>query len=133
MRSDASRNHEAILTARVLGADEGSDPVQVVADLCVELAGLGDRYRFLEQHPPAPARRDRDHALRDGTPLLDYLEAAQGRGLIRQDLAADWLFDVLIALITHAAGNKRNNPAKRSTMLRATVRSVLASPPGPLA
>ncbi len=115
-------------TARTLSAEQGSDPVHVVADLCVELAGLGDRYRFLEQHVAAPPRKDRDQALSQGAPLLDYLEAGQRRGLIRADLDAAWLFDVLVALITHAAGNTRNAPVARSAMLRATVCSVLASP-----
>jgi hypothetical protein len=61
-----------------------------------------------------------------------YVRKVRGfaRGLIRQDLDATWLFDVLVALITHTVGHTRNDPAQRSAMLHATVSSVLKSPPG---
>jgi hypothetical protein len=39
-----------------------------------------------------------------------HLEAGQRRDLVRADLDAAWLFDVLVALITQAAGNTRNAP-----------------------
>jgi AcrR family transcriptional regulator len=181
MRSDATRNHEAILTsaiavfagspqasmrdvadasgtgrttlyrhfpdrqalidaiyARVLAeADEitarnlddagRADPVHVVADLCVELAGLGDRYRFLEQHVPGRSTREAEQALQRGSPLLGYLEAEQRRGRIRADLDSGWLFEVLIALITQATTNTRDSSV-RGALLRATVCSILPPP-----
>jgi TetR/AcrR family transcriptional repressor of mexCD-oprJ operon len=186
MRSDASRNHEAILTsaiavlarspqasmrdiaatsgtgrttlyrhfpdrqalidalyARVLAeadeitaripsadgsADGSADPVRVVADLCVELAGLGDRYRFLEQHVPGRSTREAEQALERGTPLTDYIDAAQRRGRIRDDLDSGWLFEVLVALITQVATRTRTDLAARGALLRATVCSILAPP-----
>jgi hypothetical protein len=78
-----------------------------------------------------PGGRTETQALRHGEPPFDYLRVAQQSGLIREDLDAAWLFDVLVALITHAAGNTRNDPGARTATLRATVCSVLASPPGP--
>jgi AcrR family transcriptional regulator len=116
------------ITARVLSADATADPAEVVADLCVELAGLGDRYRFLEQHLPGRPTKEAEQALQRGTPLVVYIEAAQRRGRIRADLDAGWLFEALVALITQAATYVRQGPATRSAMLRTTVISILTPP-----
>jgi AcrR family transcriptional regulator len=117
------------ITAQALRARSDPDPVATLADLCAELAGLGDRYRFLEQHLSAASAKDPGEAHRRGGPLLDYLRAGQRQGRIRHDLDAVWLFDVLVALITHAAGQTRADRASRDTMLRSTVRSIVAPPP----
>jgi AcrR family transcriptional regulator len=116
------------ITARIPSANNSADPVQVVADLCVELAALGDRYRFLEQHVPGRSTREAEQALERGTPLTDYIEAAQRRGRIRDDLDSGWLFEVLVALITQVATHTRTDLAARSALLRATVCSILAPP-----
>jgi AcrR family transcriptional regulator len=113
------------ITARTLASGRDADPVEVIADLCDELAGLGDRYRFLEHHLPSTASQGADN-LERGAPLLDYLTAAQQRGGVRSDLEAEWLFEVLVALITQAAGHTRTEPSARSAMLRTTVRSIVA-------
>lgn len=181
MRSDASRNHEAILTSaievladapqasmreiadasgtgrttlyrhfpdrqalvaaiyeRVLNeADEmttahldaggDADPVQVLGDLATALAGLGDRYRFLEQHAATVAAKNPDYTRRGSERLRRYLRAAQRKGRIRKDLSVDWLFYVMVALVTAAAQQRvgKKGGAARDEMLRATVRSVL--------
>jgi AcrR family transcriptional regulator len=99
------------------GADE--DPVATLASLCLALAGLGDEYRFLEHFPKAgPPERPSDE------PLRAFLRAGQRAGRIRDDLQADWLFDVLVALITAAAAPRRSRDG-----LRATVVSVLSPTP----
>jgi AcrR family transcriptional regulator len=116
------------ITAQALGARGDPDPVAILADLCVELAGLGDRYRFLEQHLSAASAKGPGEARRRGGPLLDYLRTGQRQGRIRHDLDAVWLFDVLVALITHAAGQTRADQASRDSMLRSTVRSIVAPP-----
>jgi AcrR family transcriptional regulator len=178
MRSDASRNHEAILTSaigvlalvpqasmqqiaeasgtgrttlyrhfpdrasliaaiheRVLreaeriteerlheGSETGEQPIEVLADLAVRLAALGDRYRFLEQHPGGTEPGQiREH----GGRLHDYLIGQAGRGAIRSDLEPEWLFQIYVALVTSAASRPLAEIEGRDTMLRATVRSLL--------
>jgi AcrR family transcriptional regulator len=116
------------ITARILSADESADPVQVVADLCVELAAQGDRYRFLEQHLPGRPSRHAEQTRQRGAPLLAYLKAAQRHGRIRADLDSGWLFEVLVALITQAAIHTRTDLAARGALLRTTVSSILAPP-----
>jgi AcrR family transcriptional regulator len=113
------------ITARALSADDGTEPVQVVAALAVALAGLGDRYRFLEAHLPRPPSTEAEQALERGAPLLDYIEAAQRHGGIRNDLDAGWLFETFVALITQAATHARHHSVARSKMLRATIVSIL--------
>jgi AcrR family transcriptional regulator len=117
------------ITARMLSVDDDADPVEVVADLAVELAGLGDRYRFLEQHLPRRPSQETERVLELGTPLIDYIAAAQRSGRIRGDLDTSWLFEAVVALITQAATHPRSDLAPRRTMLHLTVRSILARPP----
>jgi AcrR family transcriptional regulator len=117
------------ITVRVLSVEDTADPVEVVADLAVELAGLGDRYRFLEQHLPGRPTKEAEQALERGTPLIDYIEAARRSGRIRDDLDTSWLFEAVVSLITQAATHPRSDLAPRRTMLHATVRSILAPPP----
>ena len=97
------------LTARALTAPGDSDPVEVVSDLGVELAGLGDRYRFLAQLPRDQRFADRDAARRRRAPLLRYVRAAQGRGRVRSD----------------------SGPPVPRDNLRLTIRSLLDVPPAP--
>ena len=116
------------MTAAHLDGGRDADPVEVLGDLAVALAGLGDRYRFLEQHDAAVTAKDPDYVRRRGGRLRDYLRAAQRKRRIRADLTVDWLFAVLVALVTEAAGNRfsARDGASRDEMLRATVHSLLA-------
>lgn len=114
------------ITARQLTSQPGSDPVEVLADLAVELAGLGDRYRFLEQHVDPTAKDLNRH--RRGSPLHEYLLDGQRAGTIREDLSADWLFEVIVGLVTQAAGHRLSDHPDRDAMLSATVRSLLTRP-----
>jgi len=117
-------------TARFLDAATGDeDPVALIAELAAELAGLGDRYRFLEQHYPANPSMNPEHETEGGVRLLDYLTAAQRAGRIRPDQAADWLFAALVAVITRAAGYRFGDADARAEMVAATVTSLIAPPP----
>jgi AcrR family transcriptional regulator len=180
LRSDASRNHEAILTAaiavladapdasmaevarasgtgrttlyrhfpdraalvraiyeRVLDeadtmtarrvaaaeADEDDDPVRVVAELCASLAGLGDRYRFLERHD---AQLRSHHPAADrGTALREYLLRARASGRVRADVDADWQFAAIAALVAAGSGHVFPSAARRSAELAATITVLL--------
>ncbi len=124
--------HEAEqMTAAHLDAGGDGDPVQVLSDLVAALAGLGERYRFLEQHDAAVTAKDPDYVRRRGERLRAYLRAAQRKRRIRKDLSVDWLFDVLVALVTTATENRAaaGDGDARDAMLRATVRSVLEPRP----
>jgi AcrR family transcriptional regulator len=117
-----------VLTARAL-ADADDDPVEVIVDLSVELADLGDRYRFLEQDLFAGGHLgDSDLRRRRRIPLRRFLAAAQQDGRIRADLDVDWLLDVFAALVTQAASRAEHGIAVPRVALRATVRSIFAVP-----
>ncbi len=124
---DRVLNEADEMTAAHLDAGAPADPVLVLGDLAVALAGLGDRHRFLEQYDAAVTEGDPDHVRRRGGRLRDYLRAAQRKGQIRKDLTVDWMFAVLVALVTEAAGHRfgHSDGPTRDAMLRATVRSVL--------
>jgi AcrR family transcriptional regulator len=119
------------ITAAHLDAGARADPVQVLGDLAVALAGLGDRHRFLEQYDAAVTAKDPDYVRRRGGRLRDYLRAAQRKGQIRKDLTVDWMFAVVVALVTEAAGHHFGDRggSTRDAMLRATIRSLLAPLP----
>jgi hypothetical protein len=89
------------------------------------LAGLGDRYRFLEQYLAVRPAKETAQALEQGAPLINYIEVAQRSGRIRDDLDSGWLFEAVVALITQAATHPRSDLAPRTSMLHATVRSIL--------
>jgi hypothetical protein len=76
---------------------------------------------------PQPTR-EAEQALERGTPLTDYIEAAQRSGRIRDDLGSGWLFEVLVALIIRVATHTRSDLPARGALLRATVCSILAPP-----
>src|SRR5664279_5591341 len=59
-----------VLNARALTDAGDRDPVEVMSDLSVELAGLGDRYRFLAQLPHDDRAADRAAGARRRAPLL---------------------------------------------------------------
>ena len=124
-------NEAAELAAVHLGAGRDADPVQMLCDLVPALAGLGDRYRFLEQHDASATARDPENVRWRCGPLRDYLRVAQRRRRIRGDLSVDWLFAVLVALVTAATENRApsDHADARDAMLRATVRSVLEPRP----
>jgi AcrR family transcriptional regulator len=113
------------LTAETL-RDAPDDPIETAQNLCVALAGLGDRYRFLGQHDAATVRSDLEERRHRGEPLYAFLSAAQRSGDVSRELSVDWLFSVLIALIMEATGPAFQDAERRNEMLRATVRRVLA-------
>ena len=119
------------LTALRLGAvAPDDDPVALVAELAVALAGLGDRYRFLEHHDAElRATKDPDDLRRRGEPLYGYLRRGRRAGAIRTDLAPEWQFAALVALISEASGHRFSGAAQRAQNLRATVAALLAPPP----
>ena len=120
-----------VLTARALTEPGDDQPVEVLSDLGVELAGLGDRYRFLAQLPRAERFADRDDVSRRRAPVLRYGRAAQSRGRVRSDLDADWLLDALTALVSQAAARSDSGPPMPCGYLRLTIRSLLDVPPAP--
>jgi AcrR family transcriptional regulator len=120
-----------VLTARALSEAGDHDPVEVMSDLSVELAGLGDRYRFLAQLPHHDRLADRPDATRRRAPLLRYLRAAQISGRVRSDLDAEWLLDALIALVTQAAASSHSGVPVTREHLRRTTRSLFDVPPAP--
>jgi hypothetical protein len=71
--------------------------------------------------------KDPDYVRRRGERLHDYLRAAQRKRRIRKDLSVDWLFAVVVALVTAATEQRGGDrgAAARDAMLRATLRSVL--------
>ena len=179
MRSDACRNHEAILVAAiaVLAADpqasmhdiaqasgigrttlyrhfpdrsaleaaiyhrvlseadsissgllrpETEDPIHDVQELCVALAGLGGRYRFLTQHNASVTATDPESLRHRGARLRAFLRSAQRADKICAEVSADWLLTVLVALMIEASGHAFRDAEQRNATLRATVRRLLA-------
>jgi AcrR family transcriptional regulator len=104
------------------------DPVEVIAALSAELAGLGDRYRFLEQHFRGAPSTDPEQMRESGVRLLEYVAAAQRDGRVRRDLDADWLLSAVVALVTRAAGHRFTGSSTRAEVVRATVESLLLPP-----
>ena len=115
-------------TRRALAGGGDRDPVEVVADLSVDLAGLGDSYRFLAQDLLRDPRRiDPAETARRRAPLRRYLEAAQQQGRVRTDLAADWLIDAFGSLVTLAAARPQQGLAIPREDLRRTIHSILTT------
>jgi AcrR family transcriptional regulator len=114
------------LTGQALVDGVGPDPVRVVADLSVELAELGDRYRFLRHDLMSDGPvADRNATARRRSPLRSYLTAAQHDGRVRADLDADWLLDVIVALVTEAASRPQQGLSVPRDELRRTVQTIL--------
>jgi AcrR family transcriptional regulator len=127
---DHVQDEAEAIAAHHLTENAGADPVEVVAGLCAELAGLGDRYRFLEHNLPAKAAATESGRSRESEELLRrYLAAGQRAGTIRDDLDVGWLIQSLIAVVTQAAGHRFGDADARTRMVRATVTSLLAPPP----
>jgi AcrR family transcriptional regulator len=120
---------DTLTRQRLESAGGIEDPVEVVAGLCVALAGLGDRYRFLESHDAQLRAKDPEDARRRGLPLRAYLQRGRSVGRVRADLDADWQFAALAAIITEASGHRFASVARRATDVRATVAALLAPPP----
>lgn len=116
---------EGIALAR-LGDAGDRDAVIVLAGLAAELAGLGDRYRFLERCAPAAAAGEGEVRSSEVEAALErYLTAAQRRGEVRRDLDARWLLEVFGAVITAASGERHATRRGRSAMVARTVESLL--------
>jgi AcrR family transcriptional regulator len=121
---------EGITLAR-LGDAGGRDAVAVIAELAAELAGLGDRYRFLERCAPAtPAGKGKGTSGSAGSSEVEaalerYLAAAQRRGEIRRDLDARWLLEVFGSVVTAAAAGRYARRRDRASMVAATIESLL--------
>jgi AcrR family transcriptional regulator len=114
------------LTGQALADGAGADPVRVVADLSAELADLGDRYRFLRHDLLSNGPiADRNATARRRSPLRSYLTAGQLDGRIRADLDADWLLDVIVALVTEAASRPQQGLAVPRDQLRRTIQILL--------
>jgi AcrR family transcriptional regulator len=112
--------------ALTAGDGAGADPVGVVADLSADLADLGDRYRFIRQDLLSDGRfADRNVTARRRSPLRLYLKAAQDDGRVRADLDADWLLDVVVAVVTEAASRPQRGLAVPRDELRRTIQSIL--------
>jgi AcrR family transcriptional regulator len=114
---------EAITSELLRGSE---DPIETLQALGVTLAGLGDRYRFLGQHDAAAPQQDPQTLQRRGEPLHAFLRSAQRAGAINGEVSVDWLFTVLVALITEASRPADAEPQLRDEMLRATVRRLFA-------
>lgn len=113
------------LTAQALAGAGTADAVDVIADLGTELAGIGDRYRFLAQEVLGDIRlTDPAQRARRRAPLGRYLREAQRSGHVRSDLTADWLLDVFSALI-EAACRPTHGPRFSREELRETIRTIL--------
>jgi AcrR family transcriptional regulator len=118
-------------TARALAAGGDAEPVHVIADLGVELADLGDRYRFLQQNLLSAGRfADPDARAERRMPLRRYMTAAQQAGRIRADLDVGWLLDVFVSLVTQAASRPQQGVAVPRDALRRTIESILTVPSG---
>jgi AcrR family transcriptional regulator len=102
------------------------DPIEPVQNLCVALAGLGDRYRFMGQHDDAAVHTKLEERRHRDEPLYAFLEAAQSAGAITGEASVDWLFSVVVGLIMEATGPVFADTDRRNEMLRTTVRRVLA-------
>jgi AcrR family transcriptional regulator len=117
------------LTAQALAGGRDEDPVEVIADLSTDLAGIGARYRFLQQAVLGDVRlTDPAEKARRRAPLRRYLEAAQRNGHVRSDLSADWLIDVFGALIAQAGRRATHGSAVPRAELRLTMRAILIPP-----
>ena len=68
---------------------------------------------------------DRQEEARSRSPLRSYLTAAQRDGRVRVDLDADWLLDVVVALVTAAASRPQQGLAVPRDELRRTVQTIL--------
>jgi AcrR family transcriptional regulator len=112
------------LTERLLDA-AGADPLDSLTELAVALAGLGDRYRFLAQRDAAAPAEDPEQVRSRGTRLRAYLAEAQRAGHITAQLDVEWLFDVLVGLITQASRSPASPPVRDAQLAR-TVRRVVA-------
>jgi AcrR family transcriptional regulator len=106
--------------------DTAEDPVALIAGLCSALAGIGDRYRFLEHHQTELAAKHPDRTRQIAEVFMAYLTRHQQTGQIRTDLPTEWLLAVLAAVIKAAA--KHDLDAERSAVIHRTVRSLLTPP-----
>jgi AcrR family transcriptional regulator len=83
---------------------------ELLCDLGQRIIAIGDRYRFLDAHPELRERAlvgDGDTEGRD--PLQRFLEQAQRRGEVRQDLPVAWMLTTLrglavVAMVEVSAG-----------------------------
>lgn len=114
------------LTARALSAGADADPVHVVADLGVELADLGDRYRFLQENRLSTRFADPDARAERRMPLRRYVAAAQQAARVRDDLDVDWLLEAFVALVTRAASRPQRGAPVPGDRLRRTIVSIFA-------
>jgi hypothetical protein len=68
-------------------------------------------------------RSPRDSAPR--IPVAPLSESSPGHGRVRADLDADWLLDVVVAVITEAASRPQHGLAVPRDELRRTIQSIL--------
>jgi AcrR family transcriptional regulator len=112
-----------------LAAAGDRDPVEVLAALVDATAGVGDRYRFLENYEAERPGKDPEYVRRLREPLRTYIDAARAGGSIRDDLDVDWLMMMLAATAAAAGKHRFADGSTRRIQLTATVRSLFAPPP----
>jgi AcrR family transcriptional regulator len=112
-----------------LAAAGDRDPVEVLAALVDATAGVGDRYRFLENYEAERPGRDLEYVRRLREPLRNYIDGARAGGAIRDDLDSDWLLMMLAATAAAAGKHRFADGSTRRIRLTATIRSLFAPPP----
>jgi AcrR family transcriptional regulator len=120
---------DSLTASRLSEAGEGDDPVAVVAELAVALAGLGDRYRFLEQHDAQLRAKNPRIAHRRSQPLGEFLAAGRRTAPVRDDLEPGWQFTAIVSVIMAASEYRFAGTGQRAENLRAAVAALLAPPP----
>jgi AcrR family transcriptional regulator len=91
---------EAAETVQVALTNAGSAR-DLLCDLGPRIIAIGDRYRFLDAHPDLRERAldpDRGEQFPGENPLEAYLQGAQERGEIRDDLPVRWMLTTLRGL-----------------------------------
>jgi AcrR family transcriptional regulator len=111
-----------------LAAAGDRDPVEVLAALVDATAGVGDRYRFLENYEAERPGKDPEYVRRLREPLRTYIDGARA-GAIRDDLDVDWLMMMLAATAAAAGKHRFSDGSARRIQIAATVRSLFAPPP----
>jgi AcrR family transcriptional regulator len=106
----------------------GRDPIDVLTDLALAIADVGDQFRFLMHQEDAQThgskrRRREDEA---GEPLRRFIAAAQREGSITAELDPEWLTEVYSQLFIAAIKHKFPEPDGRRAALAVAVRRLMA-------
>jgi AcrR family transcriptional regulator len=117
----------AIVTEQLDNAAD-RDPIDVLTDLAVAIAGVGDRFRFLMHQEDAEAQASKRprHEHEEGEPLRQFIAAAQNAGSITSELDHEWLTDVYSHLFIAAIRHKFPGQADRRAAIAVAVRRLMA-------